>query len=69
MSMEQYTLDVEGMACAGCEQNATEAAEGIEGVHRVEADHETGAVSVTAEADTEDAIRDSVHDAGYDVVA
>jgi copper chaperone len=67
--MERYTLDVEGMACDGCEQNVRNAANDIDGVHRVEADHETGAVTVTAAADTEKAVRDSVHDAGYDVVA
>ena len=66
--MEQYTLDVEGMACGGCEQNVTTAANDIEGVHRAEADHETGVVEVTAEADTEASVRDSIHDAGYDVV-
>ena len=67
--MEQYTLDVEGMSCTGCEERVTNAAKGVDGVHRVDADHETGAVDVTAEADTEDAVRDSIHDAGYDVSA
>ena len=67
--MEEYTLDIEGMACAGCERNVLEAAGEVEGVHRVEVDHETGAVNVTAEADTEDAVRNSIHDAGYDVTA
>lgn len=67
--MEQYGFDVEGMACTGCEENVTNAASGVEGVHRVEADHETGAVEVTAEADTEESVHDSIHDAGYEVVA
>ena len=67
--MEQYTLDVEGMSCTGCEERVTNAAKGVDGVHRVDADHETGAVDVTADADTEDVVRDAIHDAGYDVTA
>jgi copper chaperone CopZ len=67
--MDQYTLDVKGMACAGCEEAVTTAAKGIDGVHRVDADHEAGAVDVTAESRTEAAVRDSIHDAGYDISA
>ena len=67
--MEQYTLDVEGMSCTGCEERVTNAANGVDGVHRVEADHESGTVDVTADDDTEDAVRNSIHDAGYDIVA
>ena len=47
----------------------TTAAKGIDGVHRVDADHEAGAVDVTAESGTEAAVRDSIHDAGYDISA
>ena len=67
--MEQYTLAVEGMSCTGCEERVTNAAKGVDGVHRVEADHETGVVDITAEGDTEDTVRDSIHNAGYDVSA
>ena len=45
------------------------AANGVDGVHRVDADHETGSVEVTAEAGTEDTVCDSIHDAGYDIAA
>lgn len=65
--MDQYELPVEGMACAGCEKTVTTALEGVEGVHRVEADHETGAVQITADRGTEDAVKQAISDAGYDV--
>lgn len=67
--MEQYELTVDGMACTGCEESVTNAVERVDGVHRVEADHETGDVEVTADEDTEDAVRRAIHDAGYDVPA
>jgi len=67
--MEQYTLDVEGMSCTGCEERVTNAVKQIDDIHRVEADHETGTVEVTGKSDSEDAIRDSIYDAGYDAPA
>ncbi|MFB6218480.1 MAG: heavy-metal-associated domain-containing protein, partial [Halobacteriaceae archaeon] len=59
--MEQYELAVEGMSCTGCEKRVTNAVKRVEGVHRVEADHETDTVEITAEAGTETAVRDAVH--------
>ena len=65
--MEQYEITVEGMACTGCEENVTNAVSRVDGVQRVEADHETGAVSVATDADNRDAVERAIHDAGYDV--
>lgn len=67
--MKQYELTVEGMSCTGCEENVTNAAKRTEGVHRVEADHETGDVAITGEDGTEDAVKQAIHDAGYDISA
>lgn len=69
MTMETLELDVEGMSCTGCEQTVTNAVKQIEGVHRVEADHESGSVEVTAEEDREEAVQRAIHDAGFDVPA
>jgi copper chaperone CopZ len=55
--MDQYTLDVKGMPVPAV------------GVNPMDADHEAGAVDVTAESGTEAAVRDSIHDAGYDISA
>lgn len=65
--MEHYELAVEGMSCTGCEDRVTTAVKQVEGVHRVDADHETNKVEVTAGEGTEDAVRDAVYDAGHDV--
>ena len=67
--MEEYTLDVEGMSCTGCEERVTNAAKQVDGIHRAEADYETGTVKITGESDSEDAVRESIYDAGYDVPA
>lgn len=67
--MERIELDVEGMSCTGCEQTVTNAVKQVDGVRRVEADHDAGSVEVTAEEGHERAIRQAIHDAGFDVPA
>lgn len=67
--METLDLSVDGMSCTGCEETVTNAVKQVEGVHRVEADHETGSVEVTAESGDEAGIRQAIHEAGFDVSA
>lgn len=67
--MDQYELTVDGMSCTGCEENVTNAVKRIDGVHRVEADHQTGEVEITADEGTEQEVKQAIHDAGYDVPA
>lgn len=67
--MEQFEFEVDGMSCTGCEERVTNAAKQVDGVHRVEADHESGQVEITADEGTEEAIKTAIHDAGYDVPA
>lgn len=67
--MEKLDFSVEGMSCTGCEQTVTNAVKQVEGVRRVEADHETGNVEVTVESGDEAGIRQAIHDAGFDVSA
>lgn len=67
--MERYELQVEGMSCNGCEERVTNAVERVDGVQRVDADHETGTVEIAGEEDTEDSVRQAIHDAGYDLPA
>lgn len=67
--MEQYEFQVDGMSCTGCEERVTNAAKHVEGVRRVDADHESGTVEITADEGTEDTVRQAIHDAGYDVPA
>lgn len=66
--MEETKLDVEGMSCTGCEENVVNAVKNVENVLRVEADHEKNEVDITHDSADTDAIRQAVHEAGYEVV-
>jgi len=68
--MERKTLSVTGMSCNGCEQNVKNALQNVEGVTRVDADHEGDTVEVVAEDSVADGdIEAAIEDAGYDVAA
>lgn len=65
----RQTLQVSGMACAGCEQTIESALGNVTGVRRIDADHEAGTVEVVLGDDVDDDdLRTAVHDAGYEVV-
>lgn len=66
--MSHRTITVTDMACTGCEENVTEALEGIDGVSTVEADHETDTVEVEADDGiSDDDLAAAIRDAGYEV--
>jgi len=68
--MERKTLSVTGMSCTGCEQNVENALRTVEGVTRVEADHEGDTVEVVVDDDVSDGeVEAAIEDAGYDVAA
>ena len=68
--MERKTLSVTGMSCNGCEQNVENALQGLDGVSRVEADHEADTVNVVVDdAVTDDDLTAAIEGAGYDVAA
>lgn len=67
--MDERTLRVDGMACNGCEDSVESALRGLEGVDRVEADHEAGTVELLASERVSDAaVHEAVAGAGYEVV-
>lgn len=61
------TLRVTGMSCGGCEQNVESALGELDGLSRVEADHEGDTVEVVADGVADDEIRAAVEAAGYTV--
>jgi copper chaperone len=68
--MERKTISVAGMSCSGCEQNVENSLTTLDGVNRVEADHESETVEVVAEDEvSEDDIANAVRNAGYELVA
>lgn len=66
--MERKTISVTGMSCTGCEQSVENALETVDGVTRVEADHEGGSVAVVVGEETpDDDLTEAIRDAGYEV--
>jgi copper chaperone len=68
--MERKMISVTGMSCNGCEQNVETALRNLDGVSRVDADHEADTVDVVLEdAVSDDDVNSAIEQAGYDVVA
>lgn len=66
--MKRETIAVSGMSCTGCEQNVENALGTLDGVTRVEADHEGDAVEVVVEDDVpEEELQSTIEQAGFDV--
>jgi copper chaperone len=68
--MERKTISVTGMSCNGCEQNVESALQKLDGVTRVEGDHEADTVEVVVDDDVaDDDVHAAIEQAGYDVTA
>ncbi len=66
MSTSTYT--VVGMTCGHCVNSVTEEVGQVPGVTDVQVDLATGGLTVTSEADVDDAaVRAAVEEAGYEV--
>lgn len=67
--MEKIIIKVEGMVCGGCENRVKNALSTIEEVEKVEASHETGIVTVTANKEIEKSIlEEKIEDIGFEVI-
>lgn len=67
--MTTTTFTVQGMTCGHCVSAVSEEVAQIDGVSDVDVDLETGAVTVTSEADLdEDVVRAAVEEAGYELL-
>ncbi|MFB6208414.1 MAG: heavy-metal-associated domain-containing protein [Candidatus Nanohaloarchaea archaeon] len=67
--METYQLQVTGMSCNGCEERVENAVKQVDGVRRVEADHESDEVEVTADSENVEQVSQAIYDAGYEAEA
>lgn len=67
--MDRKTISVSGMSCTGCEQTVETALRNLNGVSRVDADHEADTVDVVIEEGISDDVTAAIEQAGYDVVA
>lgn len=66
MATKNYT--VEGMTCGHCEMSVQEEVGEITGVTSVNADHNTGAVTVEGSDFTDEQVSAAVAEAGYKLV-
>jgi len=66
MATKNYT--VEGMTCGHCEMSVQEEVGEIAGVTSVNADHNTGAVTVEGSDFTDEQVSAAVAEAGYKLV-
>jgi copper chaperone len=67
--MEQRTYTVTGMTCGHCVASVTEEVREVPGVQSVDVALETGAVTVTGEGVSDDAVRAAVEEAGYSLAS
>ena len=59
---------VRGMTCGHCVMSVTEEVEQVPGVTGVDVDLEAGQVVVRGDGFSDNAVRQAVHEAGYEVV-
>ena len=67
--MQDREYSVKGMSCGHCVAAVTEEVEGVPGVSGVDVDLPSGRVVVRGDGFSDDAVRDAVDDAGYEVVS
>ena len=66
--MKEIKLKINGMMCTGCENRVKSALSLIEGVEKVDADHNTGIVTVTSKEDLDiSKIKEKIIDIGYEI--
>lgn len=67
--MKNIILNVEGMACGGCEKRIQNALLKVDGVKEVVANHTTGKVNLTIEDTLEEKIlKNIISELGFEIV-
>ena len=67
--MKEFKIKINGMVCGGCENRVKTALLEINGVESVDANHNTGIVTIKAENDLEIAqIKERIIDLGYEII-
>jgi copper chaperone len=66
---ETRDYTVRGMTCSHCVLSVREEVSAVAGVSNVDVDLGTGRLTVTGQGISDEAIRDAVVEAGYEVVA
>ena len=63
------TYVVTGMTCSHCVTSVAEEVSDVAGVHTVDVDLASGRLTVAGDGFTDEAVRDAVVEAGYEVAA
>ena len=67
--MKELKLKIDGMVCGGCENRVKSALALIDGVESVDANHNTGMVTVKSENDLDVAqIKERITDLGFEII-
>ena len=67
--MKELKLKVSGMVCGGCEKRVKTALSEINGVESVDANHNTGIVTITSKEDIDvSKIKEKIIDIGFEIV-
>ena len=67
-NVTETTYAVSGMTCSHCVLSVTEEVSEVAGVDAVDVDLATGRLSVSGDGFSDEAVKDAVADAGYEVV-
>ena len=66
--MKETKIKINGMMCEGCENRVKSAISLIEGVEKVDANHNTGIVTITSNEDLDiSSIKEKIIDIGYEI--
>ena len=67
--MKELKIKINGMVCGGCENRVKTALSEISGVESVDANHNTGIVTIKSENDIDATqIKERIIDLGYEIV-
>jgi len=67
--MKEISIKVKGMVCGGCENRVKNALATMDGIEKVEANYQTGMVTVIAKQEILEAvIEEKITDLGFEVI-
>ena len=67
--MKETIINVKGMVCGGCENRVKNALFAIDGIEKVEANHETGIIKVLSNENIEkEVMENTIEDIGFEVI-
>lgn len=67
--MKELRIKINGMVCGGCENRVKTALSEINGIESIDADHNTGMVTIKSKNDLDvDQIKERITDLGFEII-